>query len=364
MSGILLTADWHISSGGHVWTRRPEITGDVEVSIAQITDIACEYGVKHVIIAGDIFDKKLQTSDALCLMAGFLTCMRSVGITVYFVQGQHELSTPPIMFALSNDVISLHKQLVTIDGATVTGLDYVHPLAVVEEVGGIPDCDILVTHQVWKDLIGETYGDVHLAAVANTVPVIVSGDYHTATIFKDPYERSVLVPGAICAQRLSEVGPKSVILLQDWDVRQAEHTKLTTRNIFRFVCNDGEHLHDALTAIRMSGAMESQAGVPDAIAKNIVELTVPSGIVDLDVKLAQLRAATHLFVCVVPTRVTEEVTDVRRVQAVSGGLVGCLSEFFKDDERQYRHALNLLRSSELPTTIDEIFKEVSSEDHS
>lgn len=357
MSKILITADWHIKKGDYIWPRRPEISGDVAYSISQITELIREHNIEHVIMAGDIFDKQLQYSDALYCLRAFLNDMERLANKIYFVQGQHEKAVPPFMRAISSETINLHNDCVTINDRLVRGLDYQHPLEVKQALQQLGDhnYDVLVTHQVWKDFLSEDFGDVWLHDIGGNPDIVISGDYHQLIVRANPAVTQVWVPGPIALTRINEDPNKYVIVAdENW---QEEVFRLRTRGVYGIAVSTEAGLQELIANADRERAFQRQEGVPDEIAMNIVELSVPSDLTDIDQLIQPLRAYAHIFLKrIFPQTTPISVADERRLQAVEGGVEGCLSEFYGQDESVYRDALQLWRSDQTAEMINTIFE--------
>ena len=149
----LLSADWHVRKGDRVWSRIPLLEGDVSNSIYQITDIAEKEDVSHVLLAGDILEKQTQTSDVAQTIRRAMDQFERRNQAVLYVQGQHELASPPWLSAIHEwpqyAPMSPSERLV-IGDHTVFGCDYL-PIDIAEEtLSTLPKHDILLTHQVWN----------------------------------------------------------------------------------------------------------------------------------------------------------------------------------------------------------------------
>ena len=356
MSKVLVTADWHIARGGCNWARRPEISGDTRFGMTQILKIARERDVEHIIVAGDVFDKRLQYADALYEMRWFLDELRRYNMTLYYVQGQHELSEPPLIAALAASDLAIHldNHQVIINDKRVRGLDYQHPLHVQQALETLIECDVLVTHQVWKDFLSDDSGDAWISDIGGDPEIVITGDYHDVVTRKYG-DKIILVPGPISLQRINEQVDKYVIILDERWVDEV--VPLKSRKVFAIACVHESGVDNLIATREEQEFWQPQPDVADAVAKNILVFSLPSDCVaDVEHKLAPLRENVHVFLDVRrPVTSGIPLADDPRRQAVEGGMEGCLAAFYKEDEDLYRDALQLLRSADVPEAIHSVF---------
>jgi predicted phosphodiesterase len=354
MGKVLVTADWHIKRGGCNWTRRPEITGDTAFGMRQIVNIARENGVTHVILAGDIFDKRMQYADALCEMRAFLDEVERSAINLLYVQGQHELSYPPLIAALTDKASHLDDHCVVINGKRIRGLDYKHPTEVRQALDELEECDVLVTHQVWKDFLGEDRGDAWISDIGCKPDTIITGDYHDLEV-RNYQGQLVVSPGPISMQRINE-SPEKYVVIFDENWREAVHP-LRGRKVYGVAMLGEAGLDSFIAEAPEQEYCQLQEGVPAPIQKNILVLNVPAGITDIEQRLAPLRRYVHLFLHIIhPEQITLPIPSEQRRQAVDAGLEGCLEAFYREDEELYREALQLLRAPDVRVAIGAIFE--------
>ncbi len=224
---VLLVADLHLRNFDRTWMRYPDLRGDAGFAVEQIRDIARDHDARTLFLAGDIFNAKEQRGLPLAL-ARWL-CQPGSFDTVYYVCGQHERmgnDEPELLTALHSEaytadrVIHVDQQCVELDGKYVYGLDYRLPRDVKAALEAVPpDVDILLTHQVWQEFMGETRGNAR-ADWLDGQPLILTGDYHCHVITKWKNKQGelldVISPGPVCLQRINEQPDKYMVLLE-WD---------------------------------------------------------------------------------------------------------------------------------------------------
>lgn len=104
---LLHTADLHI--GKKIFEL--SMIEDQKYILSQIYDIACKEQVDAVLIAGDVYDRAVPSTEAVELLDSFLTNLQGAGIPVIMISGNHD-SPERVSFA---DAI-LEKQGVYIAG--------------------------------------------------------------------------------------------------------------------------------------------------------------------------------------------------------------------------------------------------------
>lgn len=357
----LVSADWHVRKADRVWYRRDEIYGDTGYALSQIGDIAGTHNTPAVILAGDIFDLKLQQSDALRTMRLILDRFEQQSREVYFVEGQHERSTPPLLSAMHTWPKHLHKHTEVLGGLRFYGLDYCNPSDVEAELKAVPDdTDVLVTHQVWKNFLGDKHGDAWFRWV-NGTRLIISGDYHRA-VYAQHEGKQVLSPGSINMQDIGEVPNKYVYILYD-DLSVLPVT-LKSRLYFEANVSTEEELENLISTWADNPARTPQPGVPTNIATNLVRIRYRGDLPQARQRLEAALVGVHLFIDAVRPPVAEQITmeQQRRVHAVmAGGLEGCIAEFYADDTRVRDNAIRLARTTNIQTELLSIYKDLLSD---
>src|SRR5690606_23414249 len=104
----LFVSDLHARHKDQIWARRPEITGDGAYAVEEILKYVRELGVHLLFLGGDITDIQPQRSDSIDLLRRLLSGAMDLGATVFFVQGQHDMSNPPILSSIDPRAIHVH----------------------------------------------------------------------------------------------------------------------------------------------------------------------------------------------------------------------------------------------------------------
>lgn len=83
---FLHTADLHI--GKKIFER--SMIEDQAYILSQILQLACKEQVDAVLIAGDVYDRAVPSTEAVALLDDFLTRLQEAGITVIMISGNHD----------------------------------------------------------------------------------------------------------------------------------------------------------------------------------------------------------------------------------------------------------------------------------
>lgn len=363
----LVTGDWHVRKVDRVWHRRDNLCGDTNYGITQINQLAEEHNVPNVLLLGDLFDLKAQQSPALSQMRHALDTFQKQNRQVLYVQGQHELSQPPILQAMHQWPTHIHHKTVslTANGPTICGLDYQQPSDVENELNSIRNTsgDILATHQVWRDFMGEDRGDAWFHWTG--IPVILTGDFHQ-TLWEERGDKWIMSPGPLCMQSISEPADKYVFILND-DMT-ATKIQLGSRGYFEAKIHNQEDLDSFLDSWNRHPARMPKAGVPPEVSTNIIRVWYQVDVTDARERIeARVGDDAHLFLKTIPVEDTAMTVEAaRRVQAVlAGGLEGCIRTFYADDSSICNDATRLARTLDIDDELLHIFKDhmYGSDDH-
>lgn len=292
----IVTADNHLR--WLPWRSRRAIYGDSLVSFKQIVDLCLVSGpggtpVKFLVLAGDFWDDPNPDLFTVHFVHTQLDLLREANVRVFFVLGQHDMVVqhsysavselgrffkldriPRTLLELHPWPTYVHGQIFHIGGFTAYGLDYQTPDKVLASLQQVPPVDILVTHQVWKDFIGD--GAVSLADVPAHAHNIISGDYHH-TITEDRGGHFFMSPGSTCLQALNEPAEKFVLGLRISSSRlEVEKLLLLTRGAEIVRVNGTENFNDVVAACRSWLTVKQREAVflPDATRKPLLRVVV------------------------------------------------------------------------------------------
>ena len=347
----LLSADWHVRKGDRVWPRIPLLEGDVSNSIYQITDIAEKEDVSHVLLAGDILEKQTQTSDVAQTIRRAMDQFERRNQAVLYVQGQHELASPPWLSAIhewpQHAPMSPSERLV-IGDYTVFGCDYL-PIDTAEEtLSTLPKFDILLTHQVWNhpSYLG-SYGYVDTAWVPDHYKMVVTGDYHVhqAGVIDN---KVFLSPGSIAMQKIDESPDKYVYIL--YDDLSYKSVQLKTRPFVEVAIDTADELDRFIS--------EWDGFDADGIDVPLYRVRFNADLLDAKARITRcVKHQAHLYLD--PYRHVVDAPDVSLsdIQKAidDNGLVGCIKELYGDDVSVMQAAIRLIESNNVEEEIKAIF---------
>lgn len=218
---MVLSSDWHLSPFS--WKKHPNVHRDSYYSLQQIVDLCVQLNVP-LIAAGDLFDIKNPPSESVVFCFEQMKRLERVGLPVYYVQGQHELSEVPWLSLCSNAIhidsfkADLSFKTFDIQGLRVVGQDiefsgnrFLDQCRTMHSNAGSEKFDLYVTHQVWADFIKKS-DDSFMFKNATFAKVIYTGDFHkTETLVIDGTD--CLSSGSINMQATNEPPHKFVFIL-------------------------------------------------------------------------------------------------------------------------------------------------------
>lgn len=227
-------ADCHLSRT--IWVDRPDIADDSLHSFKQIVDwlVGKPYAMP-LFLPGDLFDKNVQ--DDAYVLSFFIKQMqrlKEAGIPVYQIQGQHEM-TRRVPWADLGGCEHINKRTVYLAQHHIYGLDFQPADRLADALSAIPpDTDILVCHQVWKELMGGVGNpEGSFVQVPKSVKWIVTGDYHKH--FQKQFDfgadgvRNVVSTGSTHIRSLKEEPEKGFFVLMSDNTFQS--VPLSTRPV-------------------------------------------------------------------------------------------------------------------------------------
>jgi predicted phosphodiesterase len=227
---ILFTSDWHIRDDDKLFNWDPKLRGDITVAIDFLKDFIFKNKIKAVFLAGDIFDDKRITSFGISLMNDFIKFCKQANTSIYFVQGQHDLTNPPILSSIDNYCVHLHNKYVEIDGKRIFGLDYIRippkePINI--------SADFLVTHQTFDNFYAFKMDKFSVDHFEN-VKTIISGDHHHC-ISVEIKGKQLISLGSLVPRRINEFELRWITVYKG---QEFEFEILPSRPYFEFVIFD------------------------------------------------------------------------------------------------------------------------------
>jgi DNA repair exonuclease SbcCD nuclease subunit len=211
----VITSDWHMALGA--WKKLPDIKGDAEFSLSQIVDISLGLGVP-LVAAGDLFDIKHPDSYSVNVVSQQMAKLSGAKLPCFYVQGQHEMASPTWLSLFPN-CKHVHDQHFKLGSVECFGYDYFLPNSIEDSYNRLKPADVLVTHQVWSELLPHTGQEFccsyELVLDKIGYKSIISGDFHSHFITKCEKAATFVSPGSICLQDLKESCNKAAWVLTD-----------------------------------------------------------------------------------------------------------------------------------------------------
>lgn len=229
---FLIVADAHLNTGPKQY--------DAEFALKQAGQVAVENQVEAILFLGDTLDKQRNRSRPITQIYRFIENMRRKKIGFRYLTGQHDADDPPWFDGLDH-AVHMHKQLEEIDGISFYGLDYQPIGKLQEELDLVPkNTDMLLTHQVWADWMGDVAAPQGEFADVPHVSTLISGDFHQyvqeTRRGKDGQKIQVCSPGCTYQQAIDQPSEHFVVLVSS--ALKLEPVKLDSR-----VFIDWQHIH-------------------------------------------------------------------------------------------------------------------------
>ncbi len=213
---LVAISDIHLrNSGRYLFASRPFIQDDLIVAIDEFCRLVEQLKPKGVVVSGDFFHSKQISAGDLELAMKIIDVCKANCDELFYVQGQHDRFEPHFISVLNKKAIYLNDLEFKFYGYTLRGLDYhLNPLEVIYD---IPEADIFVTHQTWKERPNEVFGTITIQELTRRFRLTICGDIHTHAIYrvdgkieklfaesgrKWHFPRMFVSPGPLCLQKL------------------------------------------------------------------------------------------------------------------------------------------------------------------
>jgi hypothetical protein len=236
---IYLSADLHLER--YIWTHRRDLDGDSYQALESMKKFILEDKVpagesKSVILAGDIFDKRRVDGLTIQAFADFVDDLFEAGITIFFIQGDHDKNHQPIPESLGCE--PLNEAVTIIDDRAVYGLDWRPRSELQAWLDEVPACDILVLHAAFDHLLPwEGAFDLTMDDIPKTVNNVFVGDVHMKDQTRLNGRGFCISPGCLHATSIDSTAPKGFWKLpaasEDW-----EWVQVWARSIYRYVVKE------------------------------------------------------------------------------------------------------------------------------
>lgn len=282
----VMTADTHLHPT--IWTERPTLRDDAFFAYSQLQDYCNNHGVKYLIIAGDVLDRRVNDAETPGFLRAAMEQAQRKQIRIFYIQGQHDLQTgrEPWLASISGWPIHLSGKTMPMDDFKVYGLDWTPQSQLEEALASIPkDTDLLVMHQVCTEFMGGVRECELTIATVPHAKMILMGDYHVhekkTLCMTDGRQATVLSPGSTCVQKIHEEPSKNFFVLYD-DMSVKSHALhcrhiLSARELVTYEVVD-DFVQGVEGAIEDAEAAAMQEGLPDLLIKPILRVEYAPGL--------------------------------------------------------------------------------------
>ena len=357
---FVFCADTHLADGA--WASRPAIYGDAYCSFSQIV----EYCVVHnlpLVIGGDILEKKQNLARPIAKLCENLTRMQAANVPVYYIQGNHEYDRNAPWLSVHPWPIYMHEASFNINGVKVCGLDWLPRGEIQEAFTRVPtNADILITHQVWRDLMGNVGRPECELTDVHHVQTVLAGDFHITKTVESVNAQGqpikMLSPGSTCMQDIGEVPDKSFFVIGRIPAT-SEITfvpvALNTRKFLGYTVKDQETL-DKLCAGEFVRDVQASADawLPDDIQKPLVRVKFDKRLPDAHLRISTaIGELAHLFCDAIVDKSRGEEETNRAV--AKNDLMTVVAELLKNEPEALKLATALLRAENPVTELEEQF---------
>lgn len=354
---FVFCADLHLEDGA--WSSKPAIYGDSYYSFKQIVDYCIDHKLP-LILGGDVLERKQNQARPIAMLCKELSRMQHAQVLVYYIQGNHEYDRNSPWLSVHPWPIHLHDTGVffgPLGDIAVWGLDWL-PRGEIQEAfkTRVPkDTDILITHQVWKDFMGEIGRTECELTDVHHVQVVLSGDFHPTKVIEGVNAQGqpikMLSPGSTAMQDMSEDSNKFFFVVCEHDGEIVfEPKKLKTRGAKTYVVKEAETL-DALCASGFVKDIEELVTAAQAanyhpnVHKPLVKVKFDKRVPDAFMRITTaIGESAHLFCEALTDRTATRPTATR--DAVRNDLLSALSNLLDGNVDAYNLAAALLRADD------------------
>lgn len=359
---FVISSDWHLAS--LTWKHRPTLLGDASYSLHQIVNFCIENECP-LIGAGDLLDSDKPDPGAVAALCHQMERMERADLEVYYIQGQHELATPPWL-SVHPWPKHVDRQTFVIGGMKLYGLDWTPRDSVAEALARIPQgTDALVGHQVWAEHMGSLTNPECSVHAMPHVQYIFTGDYHkhqAKTHETSQGSVTMVSPGAISVRNLGELDAKGFWFFNNGMLTSVP---LATRPVFAGeIATDDSLMHWGYALNQHLAELNSlpeYRNMPGGIKTPICKITYPEAFVDGHRKITEALGWTHLWLEMIseakPEVVRDDLGDVPETLDEDGNstLAGCLDKLLAKESPLRDDILYLLDSPRSPTVcLEEI----------
>lgn len=244
--------DIHLDN--RIWTKIHGITGDSIVGYNAFLDVAIRLGVPAVIV-GDLFDVAKPPPDLVDAHRKAMDKCKAAGIPVYVIQGNHDKQLLPWATASHEHPIYVGEgNLFQLGSHKAQAYDYM-AMDEIEPLMKKATAEILFLHQAVRQALGfENAWNADLDWISDAVKLTVIGDIHKPMDFKLDDGRLACYTGAGHPRDIDQVGPKSVVVIND--DRTYTRESIPSRHIKRFRVHDPTSLAEVQAWVENSPVVE------------------------------------------------------------------------------------------------------------
>lgn len=368
---FVFCADLHLEDGA--WSTRPGIYGDAYYSFDQIVDYCIEHRLP-LILGGDVLEKKQNLARPIAKLCAGLSRMQAADIRVYYIQGNHEYDRNTPWLQVHPWPIHLHDSGVQFGeaGIGVWGLDWLPKGEIQAAFQAVPeDTDILITHQVWKDFMGNVGRTECELTEVHHVQTVLAGDFHVTKIVESVNAQGkpikMLSPGSTAMQDMGEDQEKSFFVIgADNGQIVFERQRLKTRGALNYVVKDidaldqlcaGELVSEINRLVKLAHDNNYHPDIHKPLVKVKFDKQLPDAYLRITTAVGEL---AHLFCEALSDR-----SGPRQAQSRGSSrndLMSALAELLGDTTEAYRLAAGLLKSDDPTKELDVLFKRYMSEE--
>ena len=341
---FVFSADWHLARSAWV---RSGIDGDSYYGLEQLVDLCVKRDVP-LVGAGDLLDSCDPSPEDIAFMRRQFDRMKAERLPVFYILGNHDDELWPG---------SVHDWPIHVDRGAAPwvlssdrgalyfyGLDALTPGELPAALAAIPpQSRVLICHQSWTELMGaHVTCDGSLSMVPSHIDLVLTGDFHKhyVTQFKrsDDSYGTVLSPGSLCMQTLTEESKKQVFVVgfdEDGDLAY-ESVPLKTRPFMELRVDDAVAF-DALIERGMATIEPLPEWVDSAHEVSIPLVHIrydPDVAPDASRRLKKALAGYHVMLTAHSKAATQMEYTARKVVAAyeAKGVLGVLQEMTIEGE--------------------------------
>lgn len=366
---FVFAADLHLCD--RLWVGRPGIFGDSYFSFEQIVDHCIENSLP-LVLGGDVLDKERNFARPIQVLCQQVDRMAKVNLPVYFTQGQHERNYDVTWLGVHPWPQHVHKKQFDIGGCKIYALDWCPRNEIQRELEAVPpDTDILVCHQVWKDLMGNVGRPECSIADVHHVRDILTGDFHVTTIVEGTNAQGqtarLISPGSTCIRSVSEASDKHFYEVRRNPTLGASSNyefavrDLRTRPLRSYVVKDIAALDDLCGGRLLADISEMGVGLPENIAKGVIRIKYDTSLPDAYLRLSTVVGeSAHLFCdpIVEKTRATSKTVDT------ATDLLSAVIDILGDDTPQAALARIMLNAEDPAAELEKHFVRFQTKENS